>query len=161
MKSLNHPNLVKMLGVCIEKSPFYLVQVKSRVIMMPFCYDTAADGGDYWHSRSCAAMAIFEITWSPLTLWNPWVRWLWQWLANLLMNWISDKCHSNYVSGGKEQGKVWKGAKVSKIGQLVHGHHQRWSCWWWMVNMIMIVNIFFSRHVLPGDPLPRPQRPCC
>ena len=27
MKSLNHPNLVKMLGVCIEKSPFYLVQV--------------------------------------------------------------------------------------------------------------------------------------
>ena len=26
MKRLNHPNLVKMLGVCIEKSPFYLVQ---------------------------------------------------------------------------------------------------------------------------------------
>ena len=26
MKGLNHPNLVKMLGVCIEKSPFYLVQ---------------------------------------------------------------------------------------------------------------------------------------
>jgi len=26
MKTLNHPNLVKMLGVCIEKSPFYLVQ---------------------------------------------------------------------------------------------------------------------------------------
>ena len=26
MKGLNHPNLVKMLGVCIEKSPFFLVQ---------------------------------------------------------------------------------------------------------------------------------------
>lgn len=26
MKKLNHPNLVKMLGICIEKSPFYLVQ---------------------------------------------------------------------------------------------------------------------------------------
>ena len=26
MKDLNHPNLVKMLGICVEKSPFYLVQ---------------------------------------------------------------------------------------------------------------------------------------
>ena len=26
MKKLNHPNLVKMLGICVEKSPFYLVQ---------------------------------------------------------------------------------------------------------------------------------------
>ena len=26
MKRLNHPNLVKMLGICVEKSPFYLVQ---------------------------------------------------------------------------------------------------------------------------------------
>ena len=26
MKKLNHPNLVKMLGVCTEKSPFFLVQ---------------------------------------------------------------------------------------------------------------------------------------
>ena len=26
MKRLNHPHLVKMLGICVEKSPFYLVQ---------------------------------------------------------------------------------------------------------------------------------------
>ena len=26
MKKLNHPNLVKMIGICVEKSPFYLVQ---------------------------------------------------------------------------------------------------------------------------------------
>ena len=26
MKRLNHPNLVKMLGICVDKSPFYLVQ---------------------------------------------------------------------------------------------------------------------------------------
>ena len=26
MKKLNHPNLVKMIGICVEKSPFYLIQ---------------------------------------------------------------------------------------------------------------------------------------
>ena len=26
MKKLNHPNLVKMIGICVEKSPLYLVQ---------------------------------------------------------------------------------------------------------------------------------------
>ena len=44
MKTLNHPNLVKMLGVCIEKSPFYLVQVNARVI---FCDDDDVDDNDY------------------------------------------------------------------------------------------------------------------
>ena len=33
MKKLNHPNLVKMFGVSIEKAPFYLVQVNLN--MMP------------------------------------------------------------------------------------------------------------------------------
>ena len=44
MKTLNHPNLVKMLGVCIEKSPFYLVQVSARMI---FCSDDDFDDNDY------------------------------------------------------------------------------------------------------------------
>ena len=32
MKKLNHPHLVKMLGICVEKSPFYLVQVKQYAV---------------------------------------------------------------------------------------------------------------------------------
>ena len=44
MKSLNHPNLVKMLGVCIEKSPFYLVQVNTD--QWSCCDDDDADDND-------------------------------------------------------------------------------------------------------------------
>lgn len=32
MKKLNHPHLVKMLGICVEKSPFYLVQVRQYAV---------------------------------------------------------------------------------------------------------------------------------
>jgi serine/threonine protein kinase len=30
MKKLNHPNLVKMYGICVDEFPFFIVQVTFR-----------------------------------------------------------------------------------------------------------------------------------
>ena len=81
------------------------------------------------------------------------------------------------ISGGEEQREVWQGAKVSKAGQLVYGHHQRWIamiiltmtvrgtmvgsevcmavCWFmdnghhqrWIANIILIMMVVHGHHL--------------
>ena len=102
MKTLNHPNLVKMLGVCIEKSPFYLVQVlaetysklaKVKVLKMSISRQHLNNNQKKINAklekiclkknisicRSCAAMEIFGTIWSLLSLWRLWARWATNW----------------------------------------------------------------------------------
>lgn len=121
MKTLNHPNLVKMLGVCIEKSPFYLVQVN----------------GGWWFfwrwlcSRSCAVMVTFETTWSLLILSKLWLRcrncdndkglWFWWYFRGRRTKRSLKRCQSfqGWSAG------VWTSSEVDCHRR--YSPHQRWT----------------------------------
>ena len=144
MKTLNHPNLVKMLGVCIEKSPFYLVQVNGKWWF-------------FWRwlcSRSCAVMVTFETTWSLLILSKLWLRWRNCECKNKAI--MTKDYDFGDISGGEEQREVWKGAKVSKAGQLVYGHHQRWivinhlfsTSWFQQLHLYILISTIESYWIL-------------
>ena len=133
MKTLNHPNLVKMLGVCIEKSPFYLVQVRADTYSkleknkrfknehISSCYNKKNNKYEIGKNksfknehisicRSCAAMEICGTIWKLLNLWRHWVRWVkrcpWGWRSELIWRILLNCDFSekkNYNISGREK----------------------------------------------------------
>ena len=69
MKRLNHPHLVKMLGICVEKSPFYLVQELCQNGDLKHylkSFDFIKVGGSLKHHQLLALKPIFSSSGLPI-----------------------------------------------------------------------------------------------